>query len=211
MGLFDTLETGEVEVVKMFRVGKFNENPGSGAKPRPLKLVLKGQDEAVSVVKNAKKLKNAPTHLNNLSISHDLTKSEREIIKKNGCTVQREIDKLPKLGLQSGRPPMEADYCLLPQERGRCAQVNIACTLSGAAINEPTSLSRVFVLNSYIKKINEIPASTFSGASETISKLYHNSLSRIFKSAPSAERLVSKLCKSVTKNQIKYQIYKPEA
>ena len=102
---------------------------------------------------------------------------------------------------------METDYCFLPKKRR--SSVNLACTLSGAARTEPANVSRVFVLNSYISKIDEIPESTFSGASETLNMLYHNSLCRILKSAPSAEQLVNKLCKSASKHQFKYQRYKP--
>ena len=104
---------------------------------------------------------------------------------------------------------METDYCFLPQERSSRGSMKLGCTLSGAASTEPANVSRVFVLNSYISKIDEIPESTFSGASETISSMYHNSLRRIFKSAPSAEQLVNKLCMLASKYQFKYQRYKP--
>ena len=103
--LFDTLETSEVEIVKMFRVGKFNENPDADAKPRPLKIVLKGQDEAVRVVKNAKKLKSAPTHLKSLSISHDLTKSEREIIRKMNAKCKEQTRNSPNWDFKVVGPP----------------------------------------------------------------------------------------------------------
>ena len=89
----------------MFRVGKFNENPDADAKPRPLKIVLKGQDEAVRVVKNAKKLKSAPTHLKSLSISHDLTKSEREIIRKMNAKCKEQTRNSPNWDFKVVGPP----------------------------------------------------------------------------------------------------------
>ena len=89
----------------MFRIGKFNDDPE--ARPRPLKIVLKSQDDAIGVVKNAKKLKVAPqdADLQNLSISHDLTKSEREIIKKMVAQAKEKSQNSPNWDFKVVGPP----------------------------------------------------------------------------------------------------------
>ena len=89
----------------MFRIGKFNDAPD--ARPRPLKIVLKSQDDAISVMKNAKKLKNTPEDedLKSLSISHDLTKSEREIIKRMVAQAKEKSRSSPNWDFKVVGPP----------------------------------------------------------------------------------------------------------
>ena len=82
--LLNYLEASEINPVKTHRLGKFksqNED-GGNPKPRPLKVILSSIDEALKIVNNCKKLKNAPAELKKLSVSHDLTNEERNHIRE---------------------------------------------------------------------------------------------------------------------------------
>ena len=70
--LFDFLGVENIIPIKTHRLGKFQDG-----RSRPLKVILDNQMEAETVVKNCKKLRDAPTQLKKYSVSHDLTNEER--------------------------------------------------------------------------------------------------------------------------------------
>ena len=79
--LFAALGKTGIKPKKMFRLGHFKEGDTNAA-PRPLKLVLGSQEEAVEIMANCKLLKDAPEDIKKYSVTHDLTKTEREVIKQ---------------------------------------------------------------------------------------------------------------------------------
>lgn len=79
----DLLETMEVDAqpVKIFRLGAYKKSEASDNSSRPIKAVFQDQGTQQKIMGNAKKLRNAPTHLQNLSISYDLSGEERDKVK----------------------------------------------------------------------------------------------------------------------------------
>lgn len=53
-----------------------------GDKPRPLKVVMRSEEDKIQIFRNAKKLREAPEPFNAVSISSDMTPEERETNKK---------------------------------------------------------------------------------------------------------------------------------
>ena len=47
-------------------------------KPRPLKVCLKSESDKASILKNARRLKEAPDRFNTVSLSSDMSREERE-------------------------------------------------------------------------------------------------------------------------------------
>ena len=104
--LFGFLEVEGIIPVKAHRIGKFKED-GDDAKPRPLKIILNNQAEAEIIVKNCKKLKNAPTGLKKLSVSHDLTNEERIHIKDLVKKAKDQTAKSSNLDFKVVGPPWQ--------------------------------------------------------------------------------------------------------
>jgi len=79
-GMFEEMGCGEVEVQKIFRLGKRADGMGSErAGPRPAKVVLKSEDEKIDVLKRAKNLRVLREGVwKEVYIHQDLTPRERE-------------------------------------------------------------------------------------------------------------------------------------
>ena len=103
--LFGFLEVDDIIPAKTHRLGKFNNNKTADTKPRPLKIILNSQSEAEEVVKNCKKLKDAPTKLKGLSVSHDLTNEERAYIKEMVKKAKDQTSRSPNLDYKVVGPP----------------------------------------------------------------------------------------------------------
>ena len=105
--LFGFLEVEDIIPAKTHRLGKFikNNSDEGNRKPRPLKIILNSQKEAEEVVKNCKKLKNAPVELQGLSVSHDLTKEERIYIKDLVKKAKDQTTRSPNLDYKVVGPP----------------------------------------------------------------------------------------------------------
>ena len=106
--LFGTLECDNIIPVKMLRVGKFKaDKDGNPGKPRPLKVILSSQTEAEIIVKNCKKLRDAPEHLKKYSVSHDLTNEERNTIKSLSIQAKDQSAKSPNMDYKVVGPPWQ--------------------------------------------------------------------------------------------------------
>ena len=104
--LLSFLEVEDIVPTKTHRLGKFVENTeGQASKPRPLKVILNSQSEAEMIVNNCKKLKDAPTHLKGLSVSHDLTNEERINIRNLVKKAKEDSAKSPNLDFKVVGPP----------------------------------------------------------------------------------------------------------
>ena len=104
--LLSFLEVDEIKPIKTHRLGKFTEsNENQASKPRPLKVILSSQAEAEMIVKSCKKLKDAPTNLSGLSVSHDLTNEERINIRNLVKKAKEDSAKSPNLDFKVVGPP----------------------------------------------------------------------------------------------------------
>jgi hypothetical protein len=76
----ESLQVGveEGDVAKMFRLGKKTEN----GKPRPLLVGFKSEEKKSEIMKNLRKLRDAGDEYRNISVSHDLTPTQREAVRK---------------------------------------------------------------------------------------------------------------------------------
>ena len=102
--LFAALGKSEIKPKKMFRLGHYKEGD-SAASPRPLKLVLGSQEEAVEIIANCKLLKDAPAEIKKYSVAHDLTKTEREVIKKMVTEAKEKSKNSPNWDVKVVGPP----------------------------------------------------------------------------------------------------------
>ena len=107
--LLNFLEVSEINPVKTHRLGKFKSQneEGGNPKPRPLKVILNNIDEALKIVNNCKKLKNAPSELKKLSVSHDLTNEERSCIREEVKKAKELTMKSPNLDYKVVGPPWQ--------------------------------------------------------------------------------------------------------
>ena len=101
--LFSFLEVESIIPIKTHRLGKFRDD----GKPRPLKVILDNQIEAETVVKNCKKLRDAPTQLKTYSVSHDLTNEERIAIKSLVNQAKDQTAKSPNMDFKVVGPPWQ--------------------------------------------------------------------------------------------------------
>lgn len=74
--MLETLET-DTKPVQIMRLGKYNKDQAA-QKTRPLKVVFENSAAKDIVLRNAYKLKNAPSHLNKVSLCYDLSEEERD-------------------------------------------------------------------------------------------------------------------------------------
>ena len=102
--LFAALGKSATKPKKMFRLGHYKEGD-STASPRPLKLVLGSQEEAVEIIANCKLLKDAPAEIKRFSVAHDLTKTEREVIKKMVTEAKEKSKNSPNWDVKVVGPP----------------------------------------------------------------------------------------------------------
>ena len=78
--LVDVIEGNADDIVKVTRIGKRDEH--SEHKRRPMKVILKDSDSKRSIMRNLSKLKNADEKFKRVSVTNDLTTSEREAHKE---------------------------------------------------------------------------------------------------------------------------------
>ena len=76
--ILDTCEVRDKTVVKIIRLGKFDEEK----KRRPVLVNFGSLEQKLQIFRQASKLKNAGPKLSSIKVSNDLTKSERENEKK---------------------------------------------------------------------------------------------------------------------------------
>ena len=102
--LFAALGKTATKPKKMFRLGHYKDGDSEAA-PRPLKLVLGSQEEAVELMANCRLLKDAPTEIKKYSVSHDLTKTEREVIKRMVAEAKEKSRNSPNWDVKVVGPP----------------------------------------------------------------------------------------------------------
>ena len=78
--LLDIIEGNTDDIVKVTRIGKRDEH--SESKRRPMKVILKDSDRKRSIMRNLSKLKEADEKYKRVSVTNDLTTSEREAYKE---------------------------------------------------------------------------------------------------------------------------------
>ena len=79
-GLLDIIEGNTDDIVKVTRIGKRDEH--SENKRRPMKVILKDSDRKRAIMQNLSKLKEADEKYKRVSVTNDLTTSEREAYKE---------------------------------------------------------------------------------------------------------------------------------
>jgi hypothetical protein len=72
----------ELECKTMYRLGRFDIDKSKDGKSRPLKIVMHNKNSRDRIMRNLFKLKDAPPDTKKLSISYDLTQTEREELAK---------------------------------------------------------------------------------------------------------------------------------